>query len=159
MCSRSAAAAGLAALSVIDDEGLVANAAERGQELRSALERAASRYDFIVDVRGRGLMIGIEFGRPQSLRRRARYTPMTLARKGLFTQMIVCDLFEHHRILTQTASDHADVLKLLPPLTTTREDVEWFVSAFCEVMDAVSDSSKPVWQFAKGLTTRALGRA
>lgn len=157
--NNTAAAAGLAALSVIDEEDLIANAARRGAELRRELERAASRYDFMVDVRGRGLMIGIEFGRPQSLRRRARYSPMTMARKGLFTQMIVCDLFEHHRVLTQTASDHADVLKLLPPLTTTTEDVEWFMSAFCAVMDAVSASSKPVWHFAKGLTTRALGRS
>jgi ornithine--oxo-acid transaminase len=155
--NNTAAAAGLAALSVLDDEGLIANAAERGAELAAALQEAATRYDFIADVRGRGLMIGIEFGKPRTLRRRARYSPMTLARKGLFTQMIVCDLFEHHRILTQTASDHADVLKLLPPLTTTSADVEWFMSAFCAVMDAVSGSSKPVWHFAKGLTTRALG--
>ncbi len=152
-----AAAAGLAALSVLDEEDLIKNAAERGAELMAALRDAAGRYDFIADVRGRGLMIGIEFGRPRSLRQRARYTPMTLARKGLFTQMIVCDLFEHHRILTQTASDHADVLKLLPPLTTTTEDVEWFMSSFRAVMDEVSGSSKPVWHFAKGLTTRALG--
>jgi ornithine--oxo-acid transaminase len=157
--NNTAAAAGLAALSVIDDEGLIANAAARGAELTAALQEAASRYDFIVDVRGRGLMIGIEFGKPKSLRRRARYAPMTMARKGLFTQMIVCDLFERHRILTQTASDHADVLKLLPPLTTSSEDVEWFMSSFGAVMDAVSDSSKPVWHFAKGLTTRALGRS
>jgi ornithine--oxo-acid transaminase len=157
--NNTASAAGLAALSVIDDEGLIANAAARGAELTAALQEAASRYDFIVDVRGRGLMIGIEFGKPKSLRRRARYAPMTMARKGLFTQMIVCDLFERHRILTQTASDHADVLKLLPPLTTSSEDVEWFMSAFGAVMDAVSDSSKPVWHFAKGLTTRALGRS
>ncbi|HMC40236.1 MAG TPA: aspartate aminotransferase family protein [Acidimicrobiales bacterium] len=157
--NNTAAAAGLAALSVIDEEDLIANAAGRGAELIAALQRAAERYDFIMDVRGRGLMIGVEFGRPRSLRHRARYAPMTLARKGLFTQMVVCDLFEHHRILTQTASDHADVLKLLPPMTTTTEDVEWFMSAFTAVMDAVSDSSKPVWHFAKGLATRALGRA
>lgn len=157
--NNTAAVAGLAALSVIDEEDLIANAAERGAQMRGALEEAASRYDFIVDVRGRGLMIGIEFGRPHSLRRQARYAPMTLARKGLFTQMIVCDLFEKHHILTQTASDHADVLKLLPPLTTSAEDVEWFMSAFCAVMDELSQSSRPVWHFAKGLTTRALGRS
>ncbi len=155
--NNTAAAAGLAALSVLDEEGLVANAERRGAELTAGLREAAERYDFISDVRGRGLMIGIEFGKPRTLRQRARYSPMTLARKGLFTQMIVCDLFEHHRILTQTASDHADVLKLLPPLTTTGEDVEWFLSAFRSVMDAVSGSSRPVWHFAKGLTTRALG--
>jgi acetylornithine/succinyldiaminopimelate/putrescine aminotransferase len=157
--NNTAAAAGLAALSVLDDEGLIANAAERGAELMAALGQAAERYDFIQDVRGRGLMIGIEFGRPQSLRRMARYAPITLARKGLFTQMVVCALFEEHHILTQTASDHADVLKLLPPLTTTTEDIEWFMQAFCTVMDAVSDSSKPIWHFARGLTARALGRS
>ena len=39
-----------------------------------------------------------------------------MARRGLFTQMVVGALFEDHRILTQTAGDHMDVLKLLPPL-------------------------------------------
>lgn len=155
--NNTASAAGLAALSVIDDEGLIANAAARGEELTSALREAAGRYDFITDVRGRGLMIGIEFAAPKSLRLRARYTPLTLARKGLFTQMVVCALFESHRILTQTAGDHMDVLKLLPPLATGAEDVEWFVSAFTSVMDSVTDSSRPVWHFAKELTTRSIG--
>jgi acetylornithine/succinyldiaminopimelate/putrescine aminotransferase len=157
--NNTAAAAGLAALAVIDEEDLVANAATRGAELMAALKAAAADYDFIADVRGRGLMIGIEFGTPKGLLRKARYTPMTLARKGLFTQMIVCELFERHRILTQTASDHMDVLKLLPPLSTTVEDIEWFMSAFRAVMDGLSDSSAPVWHFAKGLTSRALGRS
>jgi ornithine--oxo-acid transaminase len=157
--NNTAAAAGLAALAVIDEEDLLANAAARGAELTAALRRAAERYDFIADVRGRGLMIGIEFGKPRSLRRRARYAPMTLARKGLFTQMIVCELFERHHILTQTASDHADVLKLLPPLTTSSEDIDWFMAAFCTVMDALTESSAPVWHFAKGLTSRTLGRS
>ena len=157
--NNTAAAAGLAALAVIDEEDLLANAAARGAELTAALRRAAERYDFIADVRGRGLMIGIEFGKPHSLRRRARYGPMTLARKGLFTQMIVCELFERHHILTQTASDHADVLKLLPPLTTTSEDIDWFMTAFCAVIDGLTESSAPVWHFARGLTSRALGRS
>jgi 4-aminobutyrate aminotransferase-like enzyme len=101
-------------------------------------------------------MIGIEFGMPRSLRLRARYAPLSAARKGLFTQMVVCDLFERHHILTQTAGDHMDVLKLLPPLTTSREDIEWFMSAFRSVMDAISGSSRPIWHFAKGLTTRSV---
>jgi ornithine--oxo-acid transaminase len=157
--NNTAAVAGLAALAVIDEEDLTANAAARGAELTAALKEAARDYDFIADVRGRGLMIGIEFGKPKGLRHVARYAPMTLARKGLFTQMIVCELFERHRIVTQTAADHADVLKLLPPLVTTSDDVEWFMGAFREVMDGVSDSSAPIWHFAKGLATRSLGRA
>jgi len=150
-----AAAAGLATLAVIDDEDLVSNAARIGAELTASLRSVAERYELISDVRGRGLMIGIEFGRPSSIRLRARYSPLTMARRGLFTQMIVCALFEQHRVLTQTAGDHMDVLKLLPPLTTTSEDVAVFMDAFCAVMDAIHDSSRPVWHFAKGLTTRA----
>jgi acetylornithine/succinyldiaminopimelate/putrescine aminotransferase len=152
-----AAAAGLATLNVLDDDGLIANAARLGHELMERLRAAAARYPMIVDVRGRGLMIGIEFGRPAAVRLRARYSPLTLARKGLFTQMVVCTLFEHHRILTQTAGDHMDVLKLLPPLTTTEEHITRFMEAFCSVMDSVHESSRPVWHFAKGLTARAVG--
>jgi ornithine--oxo-acid transaminase len=153
-----AAAAGLATLAVIDDEDLIANAAQVGAELTASLRAAAGRYELITDVRGRGLMIGIEFGRPESLRLRARYSPLTMARKGLFTQMVVCALFEQHRVLTQTAGDHMDVLKLLPPLTSTGEDAGVFMQAFCSVMDAIHDSSRPVWHFAKGLTTRSVRR-
>jgi ornithine--oxo-acid transaminase len=152
-----AAAAGLATLAVIDDEGLTENAARLGEEFMESLRAAAARYPMIVDVRGRGLMIGIEFGRPASIRLRARYSPLTLARKGLFTQMVVCALFEKHRILTQTAGDHMDVLKLLPPLTTTGDDVAQFMDAFCSIMESVHESSRPIWHFAKGLTTRAVG--
>jgi acetylornithine/succinyldiaminopimelate/putrescine aminotransferase len=151
-----AAAAGLATLAVIDDEDLISNAATVGTELTASLRAAAERYELISDVRGRGLMIGIEFGRPSSIRLRARYSPLTMARRGLFTQMIVCALFEQHRVLTQTAGDHMDVLKLLPPLSTTSEDAAIFMEAFCSVMDSIHDSSRPVWHFAKGLTTRSV---
>jgi hypothetical protein len=61
-------------------------------------------------------------------------------------------------VLTQTAGDHMDVLKLLPPLTTTSEDADVFMQAFCSVMDSIHVSSRPVWHFAKGLTTRSVRR-
>jgi ornithine--oxo-acid transaminase len=150
-----AMAAGLATLAVIDDEGLLANAATVGEELRSGLQAAAARYELMDDVRGRGLLIGIEFARPRSKRLRARWEALTLARRGLFTQMVVGALFEDHRILTQTAGDFMDVLKLLPPLTVTSQDASDFLDAFCQVMDSIHESSRPVWRFGWGLTTRA----
>jgi acetylornithine/succinyldiaminopimelate/putrescine aminotransferase len=150
-----AMAAGLATLAVIDDEGLIANAALVGDRLQSDLRAAAERYELVTDVRGRGLMIGIEFGRPSSRKLRNRYTPLTFARRGLFTQMVVCALFEQHKILTQTAGDHVDVLKLLPPLVTTADEASYFVESFCSVMDSIQDSTRPLWHFGWGLTTRA----
>ena len=59
-----ACAAALATLDVIEEEGLVKNAAERGAELRSALEQVASKHEAITDVRGLGLMLGNEFRTP-----------------------------------------------------------------------------------------------
>ena len=154
-----AMAAGLATLSAIDDEGLIANAAGVGSQLLRDLAEAAKGYELVTDVRGRGLMIGIEFGRPSSRRLRNRYTPLTVARRGLFTQMVVCALFERHQILTQTAGDHVDVLKLLPPLVTNTEQASYFVESFCSVMDSIHDSTRPLWHFGWGLTTRATLRA
>jgi 4-aminobutyrate aminotransferase len=58
------AAAGLATLDVIEDEGM-ANAAEMGRRLRAGLERAAASRDVIRDVRGEGLMLGVEFASHQ----------------------------------------------------------------------------------------------
>jgi acetylornithine/succinyldiaminopimelate/putrescine aminotransferase len=153
-----AAAAALATLAVLDDEGLVANADRAGGELMVALAEAAARFDLICDVRGRGLMIGIEFGNPTSLRLKAGYRGLSLARKGMFTQLVVCSLFEDHRVLTQTAGDHMDVLKLLPPLVCGPAEIERFMGAFNAVMESVHASSRPVWHFARGLATRAAGR-
>jgi acetylornithine/succinyldiaminopimelate/putrescine aminotransferase len=150
-----AMAAGLATLSVLDDEGLIANAASVGAELLRGLQAAAGRYELVSDVRGRGLLIGIEFGRPRSRRLRARWGALTMARRGLFTQMVVGALFEDHRILTQTAGDHMDVLKLLPPLSVTSDEAATFLAAFADVMDSIHDSARPVWHFGWGLTTRA----
>jgi 4-aminobutyrate aminotransferase-like enzyme len=150
--------AGLATLSVIDDEGLIANAAAVGAEVTRGLQEAAARYELISDIRGRGLLIGIEFDRPRSRRLRTRWGPLTLARKGLFTQMVVGALFENHRVLTQTAGDHMDVLKLLPPLTATSDHAAEFLTAFVAVMDSIHDSARPIWHFGWGLTTRAARR-
>ncbi len=109
-----AMAAGLAALAVIDDEGLVENADRRGDELMRGLEGLAARYDLIKDVRGRGLIIGIEFGRPSGLKAKAGWAMLQKARVGLFAQMVVVSLFQRHRILTQVSGDHMEVIKLDP---------------------------------------------
>jgi len=153
-----AMAAGLATLSVIDEEGLITNAATVGAHLTAGLRAAVARYELVTDVRGRGLLIGIEFGRPSSRRLRTRWGPLTMARRGLFTQMVVGALFEDHRVLTQTSGDHMDVLKLLPPLTIGIDEADDFLAAFSAVMDSIHDSSRPVWHFGWGLTTRAARR-
>ncbi len=133
--NAQAMAAGLATLHVFEAEDVVGNARRVGDALRSRLAELQGRYDFIADVRGRGLMIGIEFGRPSSLKLRAGWTALQAARKGLFAQTVVNALFHKHRILTQVSGDHLEVIKLIPPLTIGEREVDRFVDGFVDVMD------------------------
>jgi ornithine--oxo-acid transaminase len=152
--------AGLATLAVIDDEQLIANAACRGEELMTGLRAIGERHDLISDIRGRGLMIGIEFGRPSSsLAARGLWRMLDTARRGLFAQLVVVPLHNQHRILTQVAGDYMAVIKLLPPLMIGDLEVETFLTSFDEVM---SDAARPnglAANFGKTLVKQALSRS
>ena len=154
--NASAMAAGLATLAVMDDEDLVANAQRRGRQLQDGLSALAERYEFISDVRGRGLMIAFEFGRPESRRLQATWGAMRAVRKGLFAQMVVAPLYHDHRIITQVAGDHMDVIKLIPPLTIGDEEIAWFLDAFTQVMDDAHRGRGLTGQFARRMVTNAL---
>jgi ornithine--oxo-acid transaminase len=150
--------AGLATLAVLDDEDLMANAERRGRELVDGLTSIAAHNDLIRDVRGRGLMIGIEFGQPSSIRARGMWTMLNAARRGLFAQLVVVPLHNRHRILTQVAGDHMAVIKLLPPLIIGDEEVETFLTAFDDVMaDAMRPNGLAV-DFGRTLVKQALSR-
>jgi ornithine--oxo-acid transaminase len=151
-----AMAAGLASLAVLDDEGLVENAARVGDQLRTGLQELAERYDVLADVRGRGLMIGLEFGKPSSLKARAGWNLLQKARVGLFAQMVVVALFQRHRILTQVAADHTEVIKLIPPLMIGEAEVKLFLDAFTDVMDDAIRGSGLIGDFGRTLVKQAL---
>src|SRR6201994_2149116 len=151
-----AMAAGLAALAVIDDEGLVENAARRGQELMGALRELQAKHDLIQDVRGKGLIIGLEFGRPSGLKARTNWAMLQKARVGLFAQMVVVALFQRHRILTQVSGDHMEVIKLIPPLMISDTEVKLFTDAFAEVMEDASKGSGLMWDFGRTLVKQAI---
>jgi ornithine--oxo-acid transaminase len=153
--NAQAMAAGLATLHVIDRDDLVANARSTGEQLSKRLAELTDRYEMLNDVRGRGLMIGIEFGRPSAWKLRAPWMALQSARKGLFAQTIVHALFHRHRILTQVSGDHLEVIKLIPPLTIGEPEVDRFVDAFIDVMDEAHRGSGLVWDFGKTLIKQA----
>ncbi|HEX6450745.1 MAG TPA: aspartate aminotransferase family protein [Trebonia sp.] len=151
-----AMAAGLASLHVLDTEGLVENAARTGAALRQALLGMAERFDVLADVRGRGLMIGLEFDKPASLRARTSWNMLQKARVGLFAQMIVVALFQRHRLLTQVSGDHMEVIKLIPPLMISDADVKAFADGFGEVLEDASKGSGLIWEFGRTLVKQAV---
>ncbi|MGH9072181.1 MAG: aspartate aminotransferase family protein, partial [Acidimicrobiales bacterium] len=151
-----AMAAGLATLSVIDHEGLIANAARTGQALLDGLTEMSDRYELVSEVRGRGLMIGMEFAKPRSLKLRTGWNMLSAARKGLFAQMVVVPLYTRHHILTQVAGDHMEVIKLLPPLMIGDAEVARFLDAFAAVMDDAHRGTGLMWDFGRTLVRQAL---
>ncbi|MFD7611537.1 aspartate aminotransferase family protein [Streptomyces sp. NPDC059828] len=156
--NAQAMAAGLAVLAVLEDEQLVANARAVGGLLKSRLTALVDRYELLKEVRGRGLMIGIEFGRPSSLRLRGRWTMLQAARKGLFAQMVVVPLLQKHRILTQVSGDHMEVIKLIPPLVIGEAEVDRFIAAFTAVMDEAHGGGGLMWDFGKTLVKQAVAQ-
>jgi ornithine--oxo-acid transaminase len=156
--NAAAMAAGLATLAVIEDEQLVSNAERIGAAMMQLLQEAAASYEMLADVRGRGLMIGMEFGKPDSLKLRTSWNMLQKARRGLFAQMVVGALFQRHRILTQVSGDHMEVIKLLPTLTIGTTEVDMFREAFHDVMKDAHRGSGLMWDFGRSLVKQAVSR-
>ena len=156
--NAQAMAAGLATLHVFETEDVVANARVMGDLLQSRLAELAAGYELLAEVRGRGLMIGLEFGAPSSWKLRASWTALRAARKGLFAQVVVHALFHQHRILTQVSGDHVEGIKLIPPLTITEADVDRFVTAFTSVMDQAHAGNAMIWDFGTSLVKQSRTR-
>ncbi len=140
-----AMAAGLATLHVLDEERLIERAATVGEKLLKRLAALQDRYEMIAEVRGKGLMIGIEFKAPRSLGLRAAWTAAETAHRGLFAELVVMALMRDHRILTQVGGPDINIIKLLPPLIIGDEEVEMIASSFDAVMAEAADIKGRVW--------------
>jgi ornithine--oxo-acid transaminase len=151
-----AMAAGLATLAVLEDEGLIENAALRGANLVRRLGALSAKYELLKEVRGRGLMVALEFGAPRSLGLRAAWTLLEKATKGLFCQTVIIPLFARHRILSQVAGHEMYVIKLLPPLCLSQADEDWIVEAFDDVISGCHKVPSSVWGLATTLAGHAL---
>jgi ornithine--oxo-acid transaminase len=143
-----AMAAGLATLRELDERGLVARSAATGALLLERTRELVSEHEVVRDVRGLGLLWGIEFAEPEhgSLAWRV----MERMQAGLFAQLVVVPLFTRHRILTQVAGYDLPVVRALPPLVLTDEDVDEFVAA---LEDVVRKAARPTR--VAGLALRA----
>lgn len=119
-----ACAAAVATLDVITGEQLVQNSADRGQQLREALRTVADKYDAITDVRGLGLMIGVEFrdtaGKPDGAT--AAAVQQEAARRGL---------------LLLTCGAWGQVVRFIPALVVTAEQVDEAVDTWADTLSTV----------------------
>lgn len=138
--------AGLATLSVMDDEELMQNAIRQGDALGQGLLAMKDEFEFIKDVRWRGLMVGIEFDKPNSLKLKTAWATANKLNKDLFCQAITIPMLTDHKVLTQVAGNNMTTIKLTPPLTITDEDVAWFLEGFRDVMKRLHKFPGPAWE-------------
>ena len=122
-----AMAAGLATLAEIDDQGLVERAATLGERLLELTRPLVEKHEVVREVRGLGLMWAIEFVEPETLSR--SYRLVERLQNGLFAQLVVAPLFRDHRVLIQVAGHGIPVIKGIPPLVVSDEDVTYFAES------------------------------
>ncbi|WP_152539886.1 aspartate aminotransferase family protein [Afipia sp. P52-10] len=151
-----AMAAGIATLDVIKQEKLIENAAVRGERIQRAFASMVERYELVKTSRGKGLMIGIEFGPPKSFALRASWNMLETASAGLFCQLITIPLFKDHQVLTQVSGHASHTIKILPPLTITEDDCAWIERSFDAVIESAHRVPGAAWSLGKTLVSNAI---
>ncbi len=152
-----AMAAALASLYVIEQDKLVENAAAMGEYAMRRLTEIGKDCAFVSAVRGKGLMFGIDFARPgEGFKLKMAWDMLHKMNFGVFGQMIIIPLLQKHRILTQVAGYHTEVIKFLPPMTITKEDMDWFLNAMSDVLADTLRVPGAAWDTVAGLAKRAV---
>jgi ornithine--oxo-acid transaminase len=127
-----AMAAGLATLRELDEAQLVERSARLGDVLLERTRSLAEAYDVVREVRGLGLMWAMEFAEPES--GSLSWRVLERMQTGLFAQLVVVPLFTKHHILSQVAGHDLPVLKGLPPLVLSEEDIDDLITALDDVI-------------------------
>jgi 4-aminobutyrate aminotransferase len=120
-------AAANATLDVIEDEGLVENARERGAQFLAGLRALQARHRSIGDVRGLGLMVAMEFVKPDEGDGRVPDTDLT--------KRVQAECFARH-LLVLTAGTSVNVIRIIPPLVTTADEVDQALGIIGEALEA-----------------------
>jgi ornithine--oxo-acid transaminase len=147
--------AGLATLDVLEGEELGDRALQVGAELQQGLADALSGYEMVKEVRGRGLLIGIEFRAPRRFALRAPFEGFAKVHPAMFGQILVMRLFRDSGFLTQICGNDFMVLKVAPPLVIDVGRVSEFISAVRDVVELAHHPGS-FWSEALGLARRAI---
>ena len=108
------------------------------------------------DVRGLGLMWGIELGPPEGNGRWSMWSAIERAQPGVFAQLVTVPLFHDHRIFCQVAGRRMNVIKALPALVIEEQEIRRFAAALEEVVARAEHASRAMvrlgWRTARRLS-------
>jgi diaminobutyrate-2-oxoglutarate transaminase len=117
--NQIALVAGAATLDYLRTHDVPAAAARAGAKLRAGLERLQQRYAFIGDVRGRGLMLGVEIVDPEGPRDARGLASADGARASRIKRECL-----QHGVIIETGGRHGAVLRFLPPLVISEAQID-----------------------------------
>jgi putrescine aminotransferase len=142
-----ACAAGLAALQAIEDERLSQRADARGEQLREGLTELCRGSNLLKEVRGQGLLVGLEF-KPLPAAIAAHWKALDASGLNAFLvsnldQIIdgmpamyaMQTLLNEHGIYTQVTRSNPRVLRIQPPLTVSSDEIAAFLTAMKQICD------------------------
>jgi len=147
--------AGLATLDVLTGERLGPHALSMGHDLRQELRKRLSGYEMIEEIRGLGMLSGIVFRPPRSVKLRLAFEAFRHIHPAMFGQVIVMRMFRDEHVLMQMCGNNFMVLKVAPPLVTTDEQLSSFVERISRVVHLAHHSAE-FWTEALGLAKRAI---
>ena len=122
-------AAAVATLDVFEDEGLTARAETLGHRLLDGLRQAAAGNSYVAEVRGRGLMVGIELADPETL------APRPDLAKAAITDALL------HRLLLLPCGTWGQVVRVIPPLVTTQDEVDQAIAIISAALDVARNAA------------------
>lgn len=147
--------AGLASLDVLESEKLGPRALELGEKFRAKLRHELAPFEMVKEVRGMGLLSGIEFVAPKKVSLRVPYEAFRHIHPAMFGQIVVMRMFREKNILTQICGNNFMVLKAAPPLVVTEEQLDEFIAAIRGVVE-LAHTSASFWSEALSLARRAV---
>ncbi|WP_028308523.1 aspartate aminotransferase family protein [Desulfitibacter alkalitolerans] len=148
-----AAAAALATLEVLLDGDLAYEAREKGNYLLERLAQLKSQYALIKDVRGKGLLIGIEFQQEQSVLDKLTGGKVSELTKEYTGALVAGELLNKHNIITAYTINNPNVIRLEPPLTVTYEELDYVINS----LNKTFSSNKSVIKLALSSSKSIIG--
>ncbi len=131
--TRSAAAA-IAALEIICEENLPKKARESGDYLLTKLHGLKEKYPLIKDVRGRGLLVGVEFSLPGHLAKKVSFGLANKLSEEYLGSLVAGELMNNYHIITAYTLNNPNVIRLEPPLDVTRKEMDILLHALEDIL-------------------------
>lgn len=136
--NTAACAAALKTIEVILKDDLCRQAEEKGDYFMAQLRKLKEKYPLLKDVRGRGLMIGLEFQQPESDGKKYSFKiTMNVVNKlaqEYMGSLVAGELFNKHRIITAYTLNNPNVIRLEPPLIVNKEQMDRVLNALEEAL-------------------------